>query len=120
MESELKPVRWVGSSKEDLKTFPRPVQRRIGQALFAAQCGAEYPTVKALAGFGGRSVLEIVTDASGDAYRTVYTVRFRDAIYVLLAFQKKSKRGRATPKREIDLVHQRLAAALQDYRQRQN
>jgi phage-related protein len=50
MEGELKPVRWVGSSRRDLKTFPRPVQRHIGQALYAAQCGEEYPSVKALKG----------------------------------------------------------------------
>ena len=56
----LKPVHWVGSLRRDLKTFPRDVQRDIGQALYAAQRGEEYPSVKALKGFGGRSVLELV------------------------------------------------------------
>ena len=116
----LKPVRWVGSSRRDLKTFPRSVQRHVGQALYAAQSGEEYPTVKSLKGFGGRSVLEIVADDEGDTYRTVYTVRFHDAIYVLHAFQKKSKKGIATPQREIELIKQRLAAAERDYRERQN
>lgn len=120
MESELKPVRWVGASRKDVKTFPRAVQRHIGQALYAAQCGEEYPTVKALKGFGGRSVLEVVAVGDTDTYRAVYTVRFPDTIYVLLAFQKKSKKGIATPKREIDLIHQRLAAAERDYKERQN
>jgi phage-related protein len=119
MERGLKPVRWVGSSKRDLKTFPRPVQRHIGQALYAAQCGEEYPSAKALKGFGGRSVLEIVAPHQGDTYRAVYTVRFQEVIYVLHAFQKKSKRGIATPKKEIDLIWQRLAAAEEDYRERQ-
>jgi phage-related protein len=120
MEGAVKPVRWVGASRKDLKSFPRSVQRHIGQALYAAQCGDEYPSVKPLTGFGGRSVLEIVVyDASG-AFRAVYTVRFRDAIYVLHAFQKKSRKGIATPKREIDLIEERLAAAERDCRERQN
>ena len=76
--------------------------------------------MKALKGFGGRSVLEIVALHESETYRAVYTVRIRDAIYVLHAFQKKSKRGIATPKREIDLIHQRLAAAERHYRERQN
>src|SRR2546428_6417665 len=100
-DSALKPVRWVGSSRRDLKTFPRPVQRDVGQALYAAQCGEEYPTVKALKGFSGRGVLEIVAPHAGDTWRAVYTVRFQDAVYVLHAFQKKSKTGIATPQREI-------------------
>ncbi|MGA2772832.1 MAG: type II toxin-antitoxin system RelE/ParE family toxin [Bryobacteraceae bacterium] len=120
MEQALKPVRWVGSSRKDLKAFPKPVQRDVGQALYAAQCGEEYPSVRALRGFGGRTVLEIVAPHEGDTYRAVYTVRFHDAIYVLHAFQKKSKRGIATPQKEIELVKQRLAAAEQDYGERQN
>ena len=94
------------------------MRRDIGQALYAAQWREEYPRVKALQGFGGRSVLEIVAPYAGDTYRAVYTVRFEDAIYVLHAFQKKSKRGISTPKKEIDLIKQRLAAAEQDYRER--
>ena len=92
----------------------------MGQALYAAQCGEEYPSVKALKGFGGRAVLEIVAPHEGDTWRTVYTVRSQDAVYVLHAFQKKSKRGIATPQKELELVKQRLAAAEQDYRERQN
>ena len=92
----------------------------MGQALYVAQCGEEYPSVKALKGFGGRAVLEIVAPHEGDTWRTVYTVRFQDAVYVLHAFQKKSKRGIATPQKELELVKQRLAAAEQDYRERQN
>ena len=116
----LKPVHWVGSSRRDLKIFPRDVQRNIGQALYAAQRGEEYPSVKALKGFGGRSVLEIVAGTATGTYRTVYTVTFQEAIYVLHAFQKKSKKGIATPQTEIELVHKRLLDAEQDYRRRQN
>ena len=96
------------------------MQRDVGQALYAAQCGEEYPSVKTLKGFGGRAVLEIVAPHQVDTWRTVYTVRFQDAVYVLHAFQKKSKRGIATPQKELELVKQRLAAAEQDYRERQN
>lgn len=92
----------------------------MGQALYAAQCGEEYPSVKALQGFGGRAVLEIVAPHAGDTWRTVYTVRFQDAVYVLHAFQKKSKKGSATPQKELELIKQRLAAAERDYRERRN
>jgi len=120
MDDEPKPVRWVGSSRKDLRAFPPPVRRDVGQALFAAQCGEEYPVVKALKGFAGRSVLEIVATSEAATYRAIYTIRFRDAIYVLHAFQKKSKKGVATPKRDMDLIRERLTAAEQDYRERQN
>ena len=120
MDSKLKPVRWVGSSRRDLRTFPKSVERDVGQALYAAQCGDEYPSVKALKGFGGRSVLEIVALDDTATYRAVYTLRLADAIYVLHAFQKKSKKGIATPQKEIDLINKRLADAERDYRERQN
>ena len=119
IEPKPKPVEWVGSSRRDLKGFPRDVQRDIGQALFAAQCGEEYPSVKALKGFGGRSVLEIVAPFSSDAYRALYTVRFADVVYVLHAFQKKSTKGIATPQREIDLIRRRLADAERHHKARQ-
>ena len=96
------------------------MRRHIGQALYAAQCGEEYPTVKALKGFQGRSVLEVVAPGESGTYRVVYTVRFRDAIYILHAFQKKSTKGIATPKRDMDLIEQRLVAVEQDYGERQN
>jgi phage-related protein/predicted XRE-type DNA-binding protein len=93
MEDAPKPVRWIGSSRKDLRSFPKLVQRHIGQALWAAQRGEEYPTVKALKGFGGRAVLEIVAPHDTDTYRSVYTVRFHSAIYVLHCFQKEIEEG---------------------------
>jgi len=96
----LKPVLWVGSSRRDLKTFPQAIQRHIGQALYAAQCGEEYPSVKALKGFGGRTVLEIVASHESDTYRTVYTVRFYGTVYVLHAFSEEvQERYRHTAER---------------------
>jgi len=119
-ETKARPVVWIGSSRRDLKTFPEKVQANIGYALYAAQCGEEYASVKALKGFGARSVLEIVAPHDGDTYRAVYTVRFKDVIYVLHAFQKKSKTGIATPKHEIDLVRRRLADAERHHQKRQS
>ena len=120
MEVGAKPVRWVGSSRKDLRAFPKDVRRDIGQALYAAQHGEQYPSVKVLQGFGGRSVLEIIEDYRGDTYRAVYTVKFRGTIYVLHAFKKKAKKGVATPQRDIDLIKRRLADAEQDYAERQD
>jgi phage-related protein len=91
--SRDKPVRWIGSSRKDVRSFPQRVRFDIGQALFAAQSGETDPAAKPLKGFGGRSVMEIVAPHAGDTWRAVYTVRFRDAVYLLHAFQKKSTTG---------------------------
>lgn len=112
--NELKLVEWVGSSKADLKQFPPAVQDQVGFSLYQAQAGLKHRDVKPLRGFGA-NVLEVVSRQEGDTYRTVYTVRFKAAIYVLHAFQKKAKRGIATPKQELDLVRRRLKAAQEHY-----
>jgi phage-related protein len=108
-------MRWVGSSRGDLRAFPEEVRRRVGSALWDAQLGLKAPYVKPLKGFGGASVLEIVDDFDGNTFRVVYTVRLGGAVYVLHAFQKKSRRGIATPKAELDLIEQRLKRAKEDY-----
>ncbi len=110
----MRPLEWVGSSKGDLKEFPDEAQDHVGFALYQAQLGLKHRDAKPLAGFGA-GVLEVVSDFDKSTYRAVYAVRFRHAVYALHAFQKKSKRGIATPKAEIDLVKQRLAAAEQHY-----
>ena len=110
-----KPVEWIGSSKADLKRFPGPVQDRMGFAIYRAQLGRQHRDAKPLKGFGP-GVVEIVARHDGDTFRAVYTVRFETAVYVLHAFQKKARRGIATPKRELDLVRQRLRAAERHYR----
>src|SRR6266700_985546 len=114
---EPKPVRWVGSSKEDLSDFPDAVRRRIGGALWEAQVGRKARYAKPLKGFGDAGVLEIVDDFDGDTFRAVYTVRFAKAVYVLHAFQKEAKRGVATPKADLDLIGRRLKRAREDYDQ---
>ena len=111
---------WVGSSRADLKRFPQPVRRDVGQALYAAQRGETDPAAKPLKGFGGARVMEIVDRHDTDTYRAVYTAQFDEAIYVLHAFQKKSKSGIATPKSDINLIRRRLAEAERLHRERQH
>jgi phage-related protein len=111
--ASLKPVVWVGSSRRDLREFPEPVRDHIGYALYVAQCGGKHRDAKPLRGFGGAAVLETVKDFRGDTFRGVYTLRFAGAVYVLHAFQKKSKTGRETPAREMELIRQRLHEAEQ-------
>jgi phage-related protein len=114
----LKPVIWIGSSHKDLRAFPDPVQDHMGYALYVAQCGGKHRDTKTLTGFGGAGVVEIIKDYRGDTFRTVYTLRYAGVVYVLHAFQKKSKTGRATPKRDSALVKHRLREAEQIARER--
>ena len=109
----LKPLYWVGSSKRDLLSLPGPVVDLFGFALCLAQDGRKHEQAKPLRGFGSAGVLEVVEDWDRSTYRAVYTVRFEGVVFVLHIFQKKSKRGAATPKADIDLIHQRLKAAKQ-------
>ena len=109
----LKPVTWLGSSRNDLRDFPDPVQDHIGYALYVAQCGGKHRDAKVLTGFDGAGVVEIVKDHRGDTFRAVYTLRYAEAVYILHVFQKKSKSGRATPRRDMELIQQRMREAEQ-------
>ena len=108
----LRPVAWVGDSKRRLKEFPKAVQKAVGDALFIAQAGRKPLSAKPLKGVGS-GVFEIVERYRTDTYRSVYTVKIGETIYVLHAFQKKSKTGIKTPKKEIDLIKRRLKIAQQ-------
>lgn len=112
----VKPVSWIGSSYKDFRAFPDPVQDAMGYALYQAQIGEKHGSAKPLKGFGGAGVLEIVADHVGNTFRAVYTVKFATAIYVLHAFQKKSKSGIKTPTEDLKLIQQRLKAAEADYK----
>ncbi len=112
-EPRLKPVVWVGSSRKDLRKFPDPVQHQVGYAIYIAQRGGKHRDAKVLTGFGGAGVLEVVEDFRGDTFRAVYTLKYSDSVYVLHAFQKKSKSGRETPRRDMELIEQRLREAEQ-------
>lgn len=110
-QPEPKALRFVVTSREDLRSFPHEVQQMIGHALYLAQTGDKHPRAKPLRGYRRAGLLEVVEDFDGD------TVRFRDAVYVLQAFQKKSKTGVKTPRRELDLIDKRLSRAERHYRQ---
>ena len=91
--------------------MPDEVQQVFGFALYHAQAGELHHAAKPLKGFGSAGVVEIVEDCRGNTYRAVYTVRFVGVVYVLHCFEKKSKRGIETPKREMDLIRARLREA---------
>ena len=114
-----KPVVWLGDTLATLRTCPQDVQDEVGYALYLAQISQTYAGAKPLKGLGP-GVLEVVADYRGDTYRAVYTVRFAERLYVLHMFQKKAKKGIATPHSEIELVRQRLkrAAELDQKRER--
>jgi phage-related protein len=113
----LRPLLWVGSSKRDYRDFPAQVQDSFGFELFLVQTGQQPPSAKPLKGLGSGTI-ELIEDFDGDTYRAVYTVRFREAVYVLHSFKKKSKRGIATPRRDIDLIKHRLRDAETDHAER--
>jgi phage-related protein len=116
MPPPAKPLVWIGSSFKDLLTLPRRVQRDIGRALRYAQLGGRHEHAKALKGFGGAGVLEVVEDHDGRTYRAAYTGRLGGRVYVLHVFEKKSKKGIATPKHELDLIRTRLKQAEEIHR----
>lgn len=103
---------WIGSSLADLKRFPDQAISDVGHALYFAQCGMKHESAKPLKGFGGAGVLEIVESFEGNAYRAVYTVRLKHAVYVLHCFQKKSHKGGKVPKLEQQMIESRLRDAM--------
>ena len=107
-----KPVIWLGDTLAILRACPQDVQDEVGYALYLAQIGEKYADAKPLKGLGA-GVVEVIADHRGDTYRAVYTVRFTERVYVLHVFQKKSKRGIATPQSDIDLIRQRLKRAAE-------
>jgi phage-related protein len=112
MAKSPKPIIWLGDTLETLRACPQEVQDEVGYALYLAQIGDKYADAKLLKGLGS-GVLEVIADHRGDTYRAVYTVRFAERVYVLHVFQKKAKKGIATPKSEIELVRQRLKRAAE-------
>ena len=104
---------FVGSSRKDLQRLPREVRYAFAYAILLAQRGGKHPNAKALKGFGGAGVLEVVEDFDSDTYRAVYTVKFDTAVYVLHAFMKKSRQGRKTSAADLDMITKRLREAQQ-------
>ena len=117
-DAQDKPLIWIGTSRKDLQGFPDEVKRVVGYALRVAQQGGKHQDSKPLKGYGGAGVVEVVESYEGNAYRTVYTVIFDDALYVLHAFEKKSTKGIATSPRDLALIRQRLQEAQAVHAQR--
>ena len=111
METPSKPLVWVGPTRRDFQAMPPDVKFHMGYALYVAQMGGKHRDAKPLKGFGGAGVVEVVKDHRGDTFRAVYTVRFSGTVYVLHAFQKKSKSGGKTSKADINLIELRLREA---------
>jgi len=111
MADQEKPLEWIASSHKDLMALPADVRRFFGYALSLAQAGDQHDAAKVLKGFGGAGVLEVVEDDAGGTYRAVYTVKFKEAVFVLHCFQKKSKRGISTPTMDMDIIRARLKVA---------
>lgn len=107
-----KDIVFLGDSLEVIKDFPSDTRISMGHALRAAQEGGKIYYAKPLKGIGGgASVIEICDDHDGNTYRVMYTVKIGSKIYVLHAFQKKSKKGIETPRTEINIIKARLARA---------
>ena len=109
---------YIGSSERDLKDMPEQVKEVFTLGFILALEGKHHPNAKPFKGFGGNSVLEIVEDHRSGTYRAVYTVKFEKAVFVLHVFQKKSKKGIATPKEDIQLINERFKRAVLEYKQR--
>lgn len=108
---DAKIVLWEGSSKADLRGFPEGVREDVGHALWLVQQGEDPPDGRSMSSIGP-GACEIRAD-DGDAYRVIYIAKFEEAIYVLHAFQKKSKSGIATPKNELDRARKRYTSLVQ-------
>jgi phage-related protein len=111
------PTGWGLVQEEDFLGFPEPVKDEMGNALGLAQFGGKHPSAKPWKG-RGPGVFELVENHDGNTYRAVYTVRFKDVVYVLHAFQKKSPKGIRTAQVDVDLVERRLKIAQRDYEAR--
>ena len=98
-----KPLGWAGSAKKDSLGVPEEVKDEMGHALGVAQFQQQHPSAKPWKG-QGPGVLELVENYDGDTYRALYTVRFKEIVYVLHAFQKKSPKGIKTAQIDVDLV----------------
>lgn len=106
----LRKIRWVGDSRARVQQFPRQARKDVGHALYLVQTGKSPKSARPMKGLES-GVFEVVSDHATNAYRAVYAVKIGEFIYLLHAFQKKSKRGIATPKYEVELIRRRLRRA---------
>jgi phage-related protein len=108
MTKKEKDVVWMGSSLKDLRSFPDEVRQVFGAAIYHAQLGGKHPQATPMKGHKGAGILEVIEDHDKETYRCMYTVKYGNKVYVLHSFQKKSKKGIATPQTDIDVINNRL------------
>lgn len=113
----MKKVVYVGSTFKDLQKLPKKVQTVFASAIQMAAERETHQDTKPLKGYGGRSVIEVISDNRGDTYRAVYTVKFKEVVYVLQVFKKKSTKGIAVPKKDRELLEKRLKSAAAHYKE---
>ena len=111
-----KQIVWMGQSYKELCSMPEDVQDELGYALGVAQLGGKADSATSMKG-NLREVVEVVSEFDKNTYRAMYAVALKDRVYVLDAFQKKSKAGIATPKPDLDRIRQRLRDAKQHYKE---
>lgn len=116
MANKDKPLFWMGSSLKDLTAMPVEVKGAIGHAFRLAQQGKKHQDAKPMHGMPGGGVFEMVVDVREGSFRGVYAVQFPLAVYALHCFQKKSKKGIATPQSDVDLIRVRLEMAREHYK----
>jgi phage-related protein len=109
--STTRTLYWEGSSRQELKTFPLPVQKDLGLALYVLQIGGKPQFMKHWKGLGS-GVLELRETWMGDAFRVVVMLPGHEAIHVLHAFQKKSRSGISTPRQDRELIEKRWREVL--------
>lgn len=112
----MRNIMWIGASKNEFLSLPKPIVVEFGHGLYLAQKGEKAVFAKVLKGFGNAGVLELRESLDGESYRAMYTVQFEGTVYVLAAFHKKSKRGIDLPQHEKDLIQHRLKQAREIHR----
>ena len=120
MPNDNKPLKWVGSTYKDLMALPKTIRKTFGFALSLAQAGDKHDDAVVMKGFGSAGVIEVIEDDVHGTYRAVYTVKYVEAVFVLHCFQKKSKRGKETPKQDMDIIRARLKIAEQKAKELRN
>jgi len=111
-DTKARPIVWMGDSRKQVRDFPTEVKKDVGDALLDVQMGTTPPDAKLFKGVG-TGVFEIVTRHDTNTYRTVYAVQIGSRVYVLHAFQKKSKRGIKTPEKDKNLIKNRYKQAVE-------
>ncbi len=114
----MKPLEFIGTAHKDLRAFPKTVQKKIGTDLMYVQFGEMPVSAKPMKGKHLRGVMEIIRSYDTDTYRTVYLAKIGGTVVVLHCFQKKAKRGKKTPQKDIDLIRRRLCQARENYERR--